>query len=53
MKVQSYVLVGFLNQQMVEADFTEFVDDDGRVRELRILEQRIEQAGLAGPKESP
>jgi hypothetical protein len=40
-----------LDQQMVDPDLAELVDDDGRLRERRILQQSVEQRGLAGAEE--
>ena len=40
------------NQQMVEADFAEFIDDDGGLGERRIADQAVEQRGFAGAEEA-
>ena len=40
------------NQQVVEADFAEFIDDDGGLCERRIADQAVEQRGLAGAEEA-
>ena len=49
---QHHVVVDGLDQQMVEADLAELVDDDGGVGERRILQQAVEQRGLAGAEEA-
>ncbi len=49
---QHHVVVDMLDQQMVEADLAELVDDDGGLGERRVLEQPVEQRGLAGAEEA-
>ena len=45
-------LIRHLQQQMVEADGTELVDDDCRVRQARAGEYARQQRGLAAAKEA-
>ncbi len=45
-------LVALFDKQVIDADFAEFIDDDAGVGEEGILEQRIEQRGLAGPEKA-
>ena len=40
------------DQQMIEADFAEFIDDDGGLGERRVSDQAIEQRCLAGAKKA-
>jgi hypothetical protein len=37
---------------VVDPDLAEFVDDDRSVAEHRVLEQAVEQSGLAGAEEA-
>ncbi len=41
-----------LDQQVVEADLAELVDDDGGVGERGIVQQAVEQRGLAGAEKA-
>src|SRR5436305_4679695 len=41
-----------LDQQMIEADLAELVDDHRRLREHFVLQQAIEQRGLAGAEKA-
>ncbi len=40
------------NQQVVEADFAEFIDDDGGLGQGRVTDQAVEQRGFAGAEEA-
>ena len=41
-----------LHQQVIEADFAELVDQHGGVAERRVLQQAVQQRGLAGAEEA-
>jgi hypothetical protein len=45
---QHHIVGDIFDQQVVERDVAEFVDDDGGFRQRRILQQFVEQRGLAG-----
>ena len=49
---QHHVVADIFDQQMVERDLAELVDDDGGLGERRILQQCVEQRGLAGAEEA-
>ena len=49
---QHHVVADIFHQQMVEADFAELIDDDGGLGERGVLEQTVEQTGLAGAKKA-
>lgn len=37
---------------MIEADFTEFIDDDQRIRQSRVTQELIEQSGFPAAEET-
>ena len=49
---QDCLFVGAPQEMMVEADLTELIDEDGRIRHRRRREQPRKQGGLAAPKEA-
>ena len=46
------VLIRPLDQQVIDADVSEFVDDDGGIRQKRVLQKEVEKRGLSGPEEA-
>ena len=49
---QQQVAVQSLNEEMIEANFAEFVDDDQSTGERRIAQQGVQETGFAGPKKT-
>src|SRR4051794_11478422 len=43
---QAHVFTRRRDEQMINADFTEFIDDDKTVREFRVLQQMIQERRL-------
>src|SRR6185369_17578708 len=46
------VVVGTLDQQVIKADLAELVDDHRGIGEHRVLDEEIEERGLAGTEKS-
>jgi hypothetical protein len=49
---QHHVLRGRGDEQVIDPDFAELVHDDGGVRERRLLQQVVEQGGLAAAQKA-
>ena len=49
---QHHVVADIFDQQVIERDVAEFVDDDGGIAQRRVLEQAVEQRGLAGAEKA-
>ena len=50
--ITSMVAVHPLDEQMIEADFAEFIDDDERARGRGIAEQAVQDARFSGAKKT-
>ena len=49
---QDGVLVGRFNQAVIQANFTELIDDHRRIRQIGMLQQAIEQGGFAATQKA-
>ena len=49
---QHHVVADIFHQQVIERDVAEFVDDDGGLAQRLVLEQAVEQRGLAGAEKA-
>ena len=49
---QHHVVADIFHQQVIERDVAEFVDDDGGLAQRLVLEQAVEQRGLAGAEKT-
>ncbi|CAH1656079.1 hypothetical protein CHELA20_53744 [Hyphomicrobiales bacterium] len=47
-----HALVGLLDEKMIEADLTEFIDDDDGVCQIRLSQQSVEKARLPRSEEA-
>ena len=49
---QYHIVADIFHQQVVERDVAKFVDDDGGLAQRLVLEQAVEQRGLAGAEKA-
>ena len=49
---QHHVVADIFHQQVIERDVAEFIDDDGGLAQRLVLEQAVEQRGLAGAEKA-
>src|SRR6185437_2747464 len=49
---QHHIVADVFDQEMIEADFAELIYDHGRFGERGVLQQAVEQSGLAGAEKT-